>query len=81
MNVIAKFTVVSVTDNGPHAAKQVKLQCVYDQTIPEDRRFLKATPWGEITMQIDNPLALAEFTWGRTFYASFESVPRPSDPA
>jgi hypothetical protein len=47
MNVIAKFTVVSITDNGPHAAKQVKLNCTYDTTIPEDQRFLKATPWGE----------------------------------
>ncbi len=74
MNVIAKFTVVSITDNGPHAAKQVKLNCTYDTTIPEDQRFLKATPWGEITMLIDNPLALDEFTHGRQFYATFSPV-------
>lgn len=57
MTVISKMTVNSVTYYGGDS-KQIKLTCVYDPTLGnednEDRRFTKASPWGELTMTVDN---------------------------
>ena len=43
----------------------------YDTAIPEDQRFQKATPTGEIKMQIDNPAALEFFKPGNAYYVDF----------
>lgn len=72
MTVRAKFTVQEhrTTSYNPQS-KTVILRPQYDTTTPEDQRYAKATPSGELTMQIDNPPALAEFELGRTFYVDF----------
>ena len=72
MAVRAKFTVVAITDRG--WSKEVELACQYDQSVPEDQRFQKATPSGSIRMQIDNPAALEQFKLGKSFYADFTQV-------
>jgi len=71
MMVRAKFTVTAITDRG--WMKEVELTCLYDEKIPEDRRFQKATPSGRITMQVDNPSALDVFKLGAQFYADFSA--------
>jgi hypothetical protein len=38
---------------------------------PENVRFTKATPWGEIKLGIDNPAALEQFQVGRQYYVDF----------
>lgn len=38
---------------------------------PENARFTKATPWGEIKMGIDNPAALEQFKVGQSYYVDF----------
>lgn len=43
----------------------------YDTTIEEDKRFAKATPSGELSMQVDNPPAAAFFELGKTYYLDF----------
>jgi hypothetical protein len=43
-------------------------QCVYDQNIPEDMKFMKATPSGECRMSIDNPEAIKQLTIGKQYY-------------
>lgn len=74
MSVRGKFRVVSITDNGPNAAKGVRLQTQYDQSIPEDQRFQKATPFGDLNMNIDNPAALAQLEVGKSFYLDLVPV-------
>jgi hypothetical protein len=64
MTVVAKMSVAAVEDYGHN--QRIKLSCVYDGGInkgedPENRSFTKATPWGECTMSIDNPYAVAQF--------------------
>lgn len=77
--VRAKFTVMQIVETrfgpAPEAAyKTVILEPRYDQTIPEDVRFLIATPSGRMEMRIDNPPALAQFVPGKSFYVDFTLV-------
>ena len=46
----------------------------YDQTIPEDQRFAKATPSGSFEMVVDNPAAQAQFTLGQFYYFDISPV-------
>lgn len=46
----------------------------YDTSTPEDQRFCKATPSGEFTMLVDNPLALANLELGRQYYFDINPV-------
>jgi len=77
--VRAKFSVVRVETSvfGPHPdhkTSKVILEARYDETIPEDQRFQKATPSGRIEMQIDNPAAVAQLVPGKQFYVDFTLV-------
>ncbi len=58
-----------------HGGFQVTFRCQYDQSIPEDQRFTKATPWGMINMQIDNPEAVKQLVIGQAYYVDFSQVP------
>lgn len=75
MIVRAKLTVTSVTEhNNSGHGKTVELGCVYDSTIPEDRRFCEATPSGSVKLYITNPAALDQFKVGASFYLDFTPV-------
>lgn len=74
MTVRAKFEVVSITDKGANNPKVVKLAARYDMSIPEDRRFQKATPWGEIELHIENPTALAQLQIGKGYYIDLTPI-------
>lgn len=54
---------------------------VYDTSTEENRRFTKATPWGDLKMRVDNPDV--QFTIGTIYYLDFSEVPAevPADPA
>ena len=54
--------------------KIVRFDAQYDQSIPEDQRFQKATPTGHIEMQIDNPAALEQLIPGKYYYVDFSPV-------
>lgn len=66
MAVRAKFTVTAITQY--QYGKKVELQPQYDTSIPEDVRFSKATPSGNFSMMIDNPVAADQLTLGKAFY-------------
>lgn len=75
--VRAKFTVSRVEHvsySPTYSQDKVVLTPQYDPDQPEDQRFCKATPCGEMWMQVDNPAALAELIPGRTFYVDFTPV-------
>lgn len=74
MAVRAKFTVTSVTEHHYSQAKTIKLTPVYDPNLPEDQRFSKATPSGELTMYVDNPSAAEQLKLGQAFYLDFTPV-------
>lgn len=71
--VRAKFRVAEVTFRtdpaGAPGPRQYKLTAVYDTSTEENRRFTKATPWGELVMTVDNPDV--QFVPGQYFYADF----------
>jgi hypothetical protein len=54
--------------------KIVRFDCIYDNSVPEDQRFQKATPSGFIEMQIDNESALAQLHPGKSYYVDFTPV-------
>lgn len=79
--VRAKFTVTQVRqhyyNNGKEAVKagtEIVLTPQYDTSIPEDQRFAKATPSGELRMMIDNPSAVEYLKAGEAFYVDFTAV-------
>jgi hypothetical protein len=45
---------------------------VYDTSTEENKRFTKATPWGELKMNVDNPAARLEV--GKVYYLDFTEV-------
>jgi hypothetical protein len=67
----AKFKVSSVTTFETAGQKQVELWAVWDDGIPENARFAKATPSGQIKITIDNPPAAEIFAPGKFFYVDF----------
>lgn len=72
MTVRCKFQLAEITST-MGTAKRLKFSAVYDQTIPEDQRFQKATPWGQFEMVVDNPAALEQFVLGKSYY--FDATP------
>lgn len=46
---------------------------VYDTSTEENKRFTRATPWGEIKMRVDNPDV--QFAVGTFYYLDFTEVP------
>lgn len=79
MTVRAKFVVSAITDLGPQSPKIVKLSAQYDMGIPEDRRFQKATPWGEVSLHIDNPAAVEQLKIGKAYYIDMTPVESESN--
>ncbi len=68
----AKFCLVEVRTNQYNTniepTKVLIFEPRYDQSIPEDVRFLIATPTGRIEMRVDNPKALDYFKLNKYYY-------------
>lgn len=71
-NARCKFRVTAVTDFGH--SRTVKLDTVYDTTIPEDQAFTKATPYGAIEVNIANPAVYDLFKPGAQVYVDISPV-------
>lgn len=70
MTVRAKVTCEAIDGNA------VSFHTVYETdeqkgADPENVRFTKATPWGNIKLGIDNPAALERFKVGEQYYVDF----------
>lgn len=75
--VRAKVTCTKVEGN------EVRFSTVYETddakgADPENVWFTKATPWGEISMGIDNEAAREQFTPGEEYYVDFTPAPKRS---
>lgn len=74
MTVRAKLKIIKVA-HLEYGGQEITFSTVYDNAIPEDLRFQKATPWGQFTMTVDNPLALEKLKLGQSYYVDFNPVP------
>jgi hypothetical protein len=76
MSVRCKMQLLQITSVAwSPTAKILKFHAQYDTSTPEDQRFAKATPNGEITMQVDNPAALDQMELGAHYYVDFTAAP------
>jgi hypothetical protein len=74
MTARCKFQVEEVT-HWTGDRRKVKLAARYDQPLSqEDRAFQKATPTGDMTIQIDNPNVFDVFVPGRYVYIDVTPV-------
>lgn len=69
MSVRAKFKVVSITEQ-EGGLRSVTLQPVVGGS-PENEKFFKYTPSGQIQIGVMNPDAAQHFVPGKVFYVDF----------
>ena len=52
-----------------HGGVQAIYNASYDQELADEgKSFQKATPWGQINLQIDNPYAIEQLEVGAYYY-------------
>ena len=74
MNTVCKFRCGSVKTFDPNGTlREYEFFAQYDESIPEDRRFAKATPTGHVTLTVNNPDV--EFVVGQSYYFTTFEVP------
>lgn len=74
MHVRAKFTCNTV-ETGPGGAdgmRTYRFTPQYDSSVPEDKRFSRYTPIGELSLTVDNPAV--QFEPGQAYYLDFTPV-------
>lgn len=69
----AKFQLQEIT-HSQGEQRTLLFRAAWDPTIPENERFNKATPWGEIKMVVSNPEVQPEL--GQYFYVDFTEAER-----
>ncbi len=80
MTVRALFACNSIKFYGdpianPNCSREYGFSAQYDMSIPEQRRFQKASPSGNFTIQVDNPAVFDRFKPGRLYYLDMIEVP------
>jgi hypothetical protein len=75
MSVRAKMFLNKISDLAYGNCKELHFNAQYDETIPEDQRFCKATPTATATFLISNQAALEQFTLGKCYYLDFTEAP------
>lgn len=84
MDIRAKFQLQEhrqASWGGDHRQHTFIFRPMYDDTIPEDRRFAQASPSGEMSITVDNPPVVEYWTskLGQQFYLDFTPVNRDAD--
>ena len=54
-------------------AQNIRLAAQYDPSIPEDKRFMEATPTGELKFYVSNPTVVDSFKIGENYYIDLTS--------
>jgi len=86
MNVQAKFMLQEMQTTsfgGGHQYLTFVFRPQYDPNIPEDQRFAKATPNGELKISVDNPAVAEEWKkmLGKQFHLTFSPLPEEESKA
>lgn len=71
---VCKFTLRSLKDYG-NDNKEVELCTRYDSALPEDQKFSKFTPSGEMKFALQNPALDGFFKPGETYLITIEPAP------
>lgn len=88
--VVGKLQLNSVTSFPYTPGKKINFQAIYDPSIPEDKRFMEASPSGSLEFFVNNPAAIVEMEKpGARFvvlmspeeYAAFSAPPPSEAPA
>lgn len=79
MTVRAKFQLQEhsiYSYNFGHKSHTFIFRPQYDPSVPEDLRFAKATPTGELKITVDNPAVIEMWrdNLGKQFYLEIEDV-------
>lgn len=61
----------------PQGPRTYRFQAAYDASTPEDQRYAKYTPSGELRITVDNPAVV--FEPGRQYYLDFTPVEDPKE--
>lgn len=72
----AKFNCSSVTQysHTGEGAKRYEFTAVYDNGLPENKRFAKYSPSGSLSILVDNPAV--QFEVGKSYYLDFIEAPQ-----
>lgn len=72
----AKFTCNSVTQYSStgEGSKRYEFGAVYDNGLPENKRFARYSPSGSISITVDNPAV--KFEVGKSYYIDFTEAPQ-----
>lgn len=54
--------------------KRIVFEPRYDQNLPEDQRFFKATPSGRLDIIVDNPTVVASLKVGDFVYVDITKI-------
>jgi hypothetical protein len=74
MQVRCKMQLVEIRQRAYNKDVKEFVFCAqYDESIPEDRRFAKASPSAEFRVMIDNPVVSESYELGGFYY--FDSIP------
>ena len=76
---VCKFQVMSIEPGYNDGEESITMGTVYDENDPEDTKFSKATPWGEMKFGLSNPRLVGEFKVGQIYHVHL--VPIEEDPA
>ena len=79
MSVRAKFCCQSVechTSEHTSGPRTYRFAAQYDPNVPEDVRYAKYTPVGELRIKVDNPVV--SFEPGKSYYLDFTPVEDPA---
>lgn len=77
MTVRAKFRCVKTEHSVYGPSVRYTFAPQYEPDVPEDQRYAKTTPQGEVWMLVDNPAV--SFDLGRQYYLDFTPVPAASE--
>lgn len=69
--VRAKFRLSQITTNAGTPGQNFVFNAVTADGVPENERFHKYTPSGQLTMYVDNPPAQEFFQLGKDYYLDF----------
>jgi hypothetical protein len=65
---------ITIKSNSYSSSKELEFFAEYDNSIPEEQRFAKASPSGRFVYNVDNPAALEQFVLGGKYYIDFTPV-------
>lgn len=68
MKTRCKFECTKIDTEGYYSGAAVTFETRYCPEVPEDLRFTRATPWGEMTVYIDNPAVVAALQVEKQYY-------------